>query len=309
MSAARPGSSSGRPRGRLLLLLPLGACVAPLVPGEQIIGAEWPAEERVGPPASELGTVVDWADGVWVATSPGTGNLALGDGTLPVAASFVGFWGAHLVYVDAAGVAFVDGEARWTVEGAVAWAAGPGGVFAATADELLLLGPGRRVPVAGVRDLAVGEDRVLALCCDEGGCAGRAWSLFGLDTGLSLPAGEGGAVGEWAGVAWAGDPMLDDPDAPGLVRAEDGRAIEGEPGDHLGMAVGGGYTVGTFNKWIVPARARVVPLDDGPVFAFDVGAEDQPYSLAGDGETLVIGAPFHPSHGLPSGALFGLGGW
>jgi hypothetical protein len=103
-------------------------------------------------------------------------------------------------------------------------------------------------------------------------------------------------------VAWGGDPRWDEPEAGGTVYAEDGREIEGLPGDHLGAAIGGGYTAGTFNKWVVPARGRVVPLDGGIVFDLEVGAEIQPI-LVGGGDPLVVGAPYHPADGVPAGAV------
>ncbi|MFZ5476333.1 MAG: hypothetical protein ACOZNI_06105, partial [Myxococcota bacterium] len=127
--------------------------------------------------------------------------------------------------------------------------------------------------------------------------------LTGEPLDIDLAAGEGGDVGEWDGVAWAGDPQLDDDDGAGRVCSEAGDCVEGLAGDHLGAAIGGGFAAGSFNKWIVPARARVVPLHGGIVYAMEEGAEIQPLTLDGDDATLIVGAPYHPAHGEPSGVV------
>lgn len=298
-----------RARGQLtqapVVLALLSGCTGPLLGDERVIPGEVPVDIRYGPPASELGTSLAWRDGVVLATSPGTGTLTIGTGTLPVAATFVGWWGAHVVYASEDGVASVDGVPTWLVSGATAWAAGASGVAATDGRRLVLLAPHVSVDVAGIRALAMGESRVLALVCDEV-CEGRAWALDGTELGRFADGGEGGSIGEWAGVAWVGDPQWETPDGAGMLSAETGEHIHGEVGDHFGAAVGGGYAAGTFNKWIVPARARIVPLDGGDTYAMEQGAEDQPLTLAGDGATLVIGAPFYPRGTQPTGALLTL---
>lgn len=285
-----------------MLALLLGGCTAALVPGEVVLPGDRAVELRVGPPGSETGATVDWRDGRLLATAGATGVLLLGEGAVAADARWAGWWGPSVVVADSFGVVSVDGVPTWEVPEAVAFAAGEAGVVAADADSLYLLHSGRRVRVTGLTALAVGEERVLGLRCDEA-CEALAWTLSGDPLGAWGEGGEGGAVAEWHGVAWVSDPMDADPDGRGVVRSEEGEALEGEPGDHLGVALGGGYAAGVFNKWIVPARGRLVPLRGGPVFALERGAEDQPMALAGDDRTLVVGSPFYPHGGSPSGAI------
>jgi hypothetical protein len=110
-------------------------------------------------------------------------------------------------------------------------------------------------------------------------------------------------VGEWDGVAWAGDPEEEIPDGGGSVCAEDGRCVHGLVGDHLGAAIGGGFAAGAFNKWVVPARGRVVPLGAGTTYAIERGGENQPLAVAGDGDTLVVGHGQYPAGESPGGAV------
>lgn len=257
---------------------------------------------RYGPPASELGASVAWQAGVVLATAPGTGTLTLGDGTVPVDAVYVGWWGPHVVYATAEGVGYVDGEPLWLVPDATAWAAGEAGVVATDGRRLFLLDQHRVIEAPRITTLAMGATRILGLVCADR-CEGHTWTLEGEALGRFADGGEGGGIGEWDGVAWVGDPQRETPDGAGMLSAETGEHIRGEPGDHLGGAIGGGYAVGTFNKWIVPARARVVPLVAGETYAMEQGAEDQPLTLAGDARTLVIGAPFYPHGTQPTGAL------
>jgi hypothetical protein len=191
---------------------------------------------------------------------------------------------------------WVDGEVVATQAEARVWAVGDAGVVYADKGRVGLVG-GWEVARSGVGALAIGS-RVLARVGDHV----EAWDLDGEELPIDLPAGDGGAVAEWAGVAWAGNPADDEDEGAGRVCAEDGRCVEGEAGDHLGRAIGGGYTVGEFNKWIVPARARVVPLEGGAVYAMEVGAEVQPMAVAGDGGRVIVGAPYYPREGEPAGA-------
>jgi len=60
----------------------------------------------------------------------------------------------------------------------------------------------------------------------------------------------------------------------------DGTTISGFPGDHLGVSMAGDRVAGVFNKWEVPARARVVSLqDDQPSWAIDRASERSRLSL------------------------------
>ncbi|MES2641791.1 MAG: hypothetical protein V4850_20020 [Myxococcota bacterium] len=286
----------------LVLAVGVLGCAAPLVPGEQVLGVEKVAAFTFGEPGDHLGASVAARGAAWLASAPGS-NRTWRDGVAGDAPSvWVGWWGESEVLVNGAGHVTVDGELRFTVPGATGWAASASGVVAATPEGLHFVDRARVVPVEGLEAVALGNERVLGLVCGPAGCEGQAWSLEGVSLGPYAEGGEGGAVGEWDGRAWAGAPAWDVPEGPGEVCAEDGTCRAGLPGDHLGAAIGGGYTAGTFNKWTVPPRARFVPLDDGEVYSLESGAELQPLALAGD-DTLVIGAPYMPAHGEPSGAV------
>ena len=283
--------------------LSLLACTAPLLDGEAVLGVDRTASFTYGGPEERLGAAVAARGAAWLASAPGAG-ATWRDGTRrDEASAWVGFLGESEVIVTATGEIRVDGAAYGRVADAVGWAVGPRGVLAATVSGLEWLEGTLVVPAQGVRAVAWGEDRLLAVVCEDSGCAGHAWSLDGVPLGAFAPADADGAVGEWRGRAWAGAPAWDEPEGRGRACAEDGACVEGLPGDHLGAAIGGGHTVGTFNKWIVPARSRIVPLEGGTVLALETGAEIQPIVLSGDGGPLVIGAPYQPHDGLPAGAV------
>lgn len=283
--------------------LGLVACAAPLLPGEEVVGVDRVATFTFGAAGSRLGASVAARADAWLASAPGAGTTWKDGVETDVPSAWVGWWGIREVRVDATGEASVDGVPRWSVADAEAWAAGPDGVAVATAAGIRVLEPARDLPVRGARALAWGEGRLLALVCDDT-CGGYAWDLDGNALGRFADGGEGGAVGEWDGVAWAGAPAWDDPEAPGRVCAEDGTCREGLPGDHLGAAIGGGFAAGTFNKWVVPARARLVPLGGGDTLVIEEGAELQPLHLAGEPDgPLVVGAPYMAAGGQPAGAV------
>jgi len=282
--------------------LTLLGCTDPLLPGEGVLGVELPARFTYGQPGDRLGASVAGQAGGWIASAPGA-DQTWRDGVATDAPSvWVGFWGEEAVLVSAAGEVRVGGEARWDVDGAVAWAVGSERLVAATPDGLLFVERGLLVPVMGLEAVAIGTERVLGLACGDEGCSGEAWSFDGDPLGAFAAGGSGGAVGEWGGRAWAGAPDWADPEGPGRVEAEDGTVVDGLPGDHLGAAIGGGYTAGTFNKWIVPPRARIAPLDGGAALVLESGAELQPIVLGGD-TMLVVGAPYAAAHGEPSGVV------
>ncbi|MDP2313000.1 MAG: hypothetical protein Q8P41_08850 [Pseudomonadota bacterium] len=282
--------------------LALLGCAAPLLPGEVVLGVEHPATFTYGAPGDHLGASVAGQGGRWLASAPGAGQTWRDGVAVDAASVWVGWWGEREVFVSGGGRVSVDGEARWTVLDATAWAASADGIVAATPTGVRLVDRERTVPTEGLSAVALGAERILGLVCVGGSCVGQAWTLDGVDVGLYAHGGEGGAVGEWAGVAWAGAPRWDEPEAPGEVCAEDGTCRAGLPGDHLGAAIGGGYAAGSFNKWVVPPRARFVPLEDGVVYALETGAELQPLALSGDG-TLYIGSPYTAAHGEPSGVV------
>lgn len=265
------------------------------------MGVEVRAETWTGGPDARFGAAVAWSGGTWAAAAPGEERWYRAGEAQAGEAVWVG--GADGAWA----VARADGGWTWgervgTVTGANRWAIGPAGLWAATDTALVRAEDGLTVEARGVRALAVGEARVLGVICDEG-CRAEAWDAEGRSLGAWAEAGEGGAVGEWGGLAWAGDPELEQDDGAGRVCAEDGRCVVGAPGDHLGGAFGAGYAVGRFNRWVVPARTRVVPLEGGEVWALETGAEGQPVTLAGDGATVVVGEPYHAADGLPAGKV------
>jgi hypothetical protein len=291
-----------------LATLLLAGCADDLLPGESILGVDVPAVFTTGGARDQLGAEVAWSGDSWLATAPGAGQVWRDGVATDAPAADAGFWGQHVVTVSREGEVFVDGEPAGAAEGApAAVAIGAPGVAVATADAIALRDPEGlraevRIDLRGVTSLAWGEERLLGLVCDPT-CEGRVWSREGEDLGGFADGGEGGAVGEWHGRAWVGDPQLTDPDGAGLVRSEDGDVVAGAVGDHLGAAIGAGRAAGTFNKWVVPARARLVPLEGGEVLSMEIGAENQPIRLAGDDDVLVVGAPFYPANGHPSGAV------
>ncbi|MDP2305300.1 MAG: hypothetical protein Q8P18_04655 [Pseudomonadota bacterium] len=285
-----------------MFALVLLGCAAPLLPNEKVLGVEQVAAFTFGGPGDHLGASVAARGERWLASAPGSGRTWR-DGEAGDAPSvWVGWLGESEVLVSGGGRVTVDGVARYTLADATAWAASADALIAATPAGLVFVDQERVVPVEGLESVALGVDRVLGLVCGSDGCAGYAWSFEGVSLGPYATGGEGGAVGEWAGQAWAGAPAWDDPEGAGEVCAEDGACLAGLPGDHLGAAIGGGYAAGTFNKWVVPPRARFVPLDGGTVYSLEAGAELQPLVLAGD-DVLVIGAPYMAAHGEPSGAV------
>lgn len=288
------------------------ACSSDLVPGESILGVDRPVDVVYGGEQSELGSSVAWNGSSWAAAAPGAGEVwvdgeatATGDAP-PASAAFVGWMGESLVRAGPGGVVL---EGEWLAGmGGTVFATSELGVFAWEAGELATSG-GLVVAVAAVQALGADDEHVVALACD-GACQPTGWLVgaqfytMGGWEDLLIAGGSGGAIAFDQGAVCVGDPQLDDPDGAGSVTCDDGRFIQGEPGDHLGSAIGGGYAAGTFNKWVVPPRVRVAPLDGGEVFVLEEGAENQPIALAGDESTLIIGAPFHPHAGMPSGAVF-----
>lgn len=281
------------------LIAVLSGCTAPLVP-ELIIEADVPAELTFGGENARLGELVGWNGHSWVATAPGTPAWWVDGHEEAERAVFVGYWGDRLVVADGDRWT-VDGEEQASVRGAQRWAAGPAGVIVAVAGGIWRADTGEAAPIRGVQAVAVGVERFYVVACDDGCVA------VGLDGDLvevaRWSAGTGGAVGEWQGAAWAGDPEDTVDEGTGSVCSEAGECVHGEPGDHLGRAIGGGMAAGTFNKWIVPARARIVPLDGGTAFALERGAENQAITLAGDVTTLIVGAPYYPVGTGPGGLV------
>lgn len=280
-------------------MLVLLGCGAALI-DEQVLGVDVEVERFEGADGDRLGSSVAFG---WAA-APGVPEQRGLDGQMSaVAAVWVGeggyavddsgdVWLGEVRVGEARGTVWASSERGFVSADAEGWSFADGASDTGFADTL-------SVAVRGVTALAVGEARVLAVVCD-GGCTVWAWDEAGRALELNLPAGAGGAVAEADGVAWAGAPEDELPAGAGRVCNEFGECVQGQEGDHLGRAFGGGYTAGTFNKWVVPARLRVVSLSGGHVFAMETGIENQPVAL---GAGPIIGAPFHPVGGLPAGVV------
>ena len=287
----------------------LSGCTTDLLPGESVVGVDVPATRWDGAADERFGAsvAVGWA------TAPAVPELltleddGAGSAVPDVPALWVGQGAAHVYAAGESGMWWRDGALQDSRFEEARWAAGPAGIVVADTDGWWL--PEQQVGFAvhGIAAIALGEARVLAAVCAPA-CTTRAWTLHGEERPIDLPVGAGGALGEWRGVAWAGDPADAAPDGAGQVCNEQGLCIDGMLGDHLGRTIGGGYAAGTFNKWVVPARARLVPLpegtEEGPVFVLESGAEDQPLALAGDGASLWIGAPYFAQQGQPGGVVY-----
>ena len=280
--------------------LTLLGCTTPLIE-ERVVEADVHATWSMGGENDLFGDSVAWREGQLLVAAPGRGCAYLDGEALGTPADWVGWISADRVQAGRDGRVEVDGEARWQAGALAFFAVGERGAVGSTVDTLWTDDAGA-VASPGIQNVGVGEDRRLAVVCDSA-CGARAFDDSGADVGEVAPAGHLGAVAEWRGVAWAGDPQWEDDDGAGRVCSEDGVCVEGLPGDHLGVSIGGGYAAGVFNKWVVPPRARVVPLVDGAVYAFERGVETRPLALSGDGSTLVIGSPWYPVDGRASGAV------
>jgi hypothetical protein len=266
-----------------------------------VLGEDVPATFTYGAEDSRFGAVVSLHEGHLLVGEPGAKVAELDGEPLDGPYEWLGWFGDTPVQADAHWL-WEDRSYREDLDHAVAMAAGPAAVVVATKTSLRRVDVPWSVPVTGITALAVGQERVLAVVCAPD-CRGQAWSLEGKDLGKVVEAGPGGAITEWNGTVWAGNPRWTANADPGRVCSEDGTCIEGEAGDHLGASLGGGYAVGMFNKDANPPRLRVVPLEEGPVYVMEVGSELQEVAVGGDADTLVVGAPYVPHNGLPSGVV------
>lgn len=96
----------------------------------------------------------------------------------------------------------------------------------------------------------------------------------------------------WSGeLACWGTPEASRDPAPGGWRCEDGSEGAGAEGDHLGVSLSDIHVAGVFDKWAVPARARVMSRLTGWTGVVDEAAWGSPLSVAEAGELLVVGVP------------------
>ncbi len=243
--------------------------------------------------------------GRWLVVSTGAARVELiGEGGLerpaPVRAWFDG--DRALAGFAGDGVYEVLGGARVQETPEARLFAGSEGLWVSASPDRVRADDGREWALPDVRALAVGDGRILALACG-GGCV--AYELGEQITALG-PAGEGGQVAVWDGLAWWSDPESAAPEGAGRVWGEAGQLVVGLAGDHLGRSIGGGYAVGALNPRQVPARARVLPLEGGEVLALDRAVETRPLALAGDGDTLLVGVPAAPDPAGVIGLVYGV---
>ena len=278
------------------------ACTEALL-DELVVPGDLPAGTTIGVEGSGLGTQVATGGGVVVATAPGVGEVwtdgevaSFGPGTL---APWVGPDGPRVGWAGQGIYTLPDADEVQALPASRAFGGSEHGYAWAT-DSEVVRSDGTRWSLAGVRDLAVDEDRVVVVACQDG-C--EAWELDAEGQASLGEAGEGGRVTLLEGLACFSDPELSHDEGGGVVRCEDGRELRGEPGDHLGRGLGGGYAVGGLNPLLVPHRARVVPLDGGQVLAVDRSVETRPLALAGDTSHLVIGVPGYPLSLAEAGAV------
>jgi hypothetical protein len=281
----------------------LAACAEDLLPGETVLLSELPAEVVYGAEDSRFGEVLAARDGRLAAAAPGLPGVWVEGAWSEGNGQWVGWQGDALVRVGLREAVIGELAAPELSLGA-RFAATEGAVYFAT-DRALRRYDGASVEVVGIEALAASPTRVVALVCAEA-CALRAWDAeLGAELATpDLPAGEGGALSLDDDVLCAGDPELDQSKGAGRVECEDGRAVEGIAGDHLGLSIGGGHAAGLFNKHDVPERGRLVPLAGGEVLVVEGGAVSQPLRVAGGEGWLFVGSPFQTHAGGSAGAVF-----
>jgi len=254
-------------------LLVLLACQE-LTPGEYVLGDEIPAEVLQGPEGFGQ-SVASSGQSVAISFPVRVGPVQAPKQTFDignvrrVGLTEEGPWAwvepDHIVYGDG----FEQGS---TMPGATFVDRCPNGDF---------------VSVTGVGEsVACSERGVLSTLCADGVCSVH------IDDGPKLDeVSPGGALGWLDGRACWGDPQLLDEQAAGRVACEDGLEVQGLPGDHLGLSIGGGRASGRFNRHIVPPRLRIVPLQKGDVWLVDRAAENSRVSLDSSSAGTVIGVP------------------
>lgn len=283
-------------------------CAADLLPGELVVPGELPSSQHLGSSDSALGASVAVEGGKLLAGAPGSGQVRRLDGeATSQGAEGLGRWvwwtqGVAHAAASSDGVYRVDGvEASflWEAPGAISYAAGEtsqGERVAATTGLGVQLWDGEgqllsRLELGGVERLAMGWERLLLQVCQGDACEVLAWSFVTSDTTLLGPSGRGGGLVEVGGVAWWGDPQLEDEQGRGVVRSEDGDELEGIEGDHLGRSLCPGYAAGVFNTIAVPARLRLVPLAGGSVISVDQAPPGRAPTLACGDDLLMVGLP------------------
>ena len=301
--------------GGLLSAL-LGGCQADLLPGEWVVPGELNAVEVLGPAglgealaAGESGALISAGQEVWLVDWSGV-QLMSWDAGGEVAALWWAEDGSAMAGVRGRGVVRLDDGALLAERPSARVFVGHGAGWAFADDAGVETSTGERIALSGARALALGDARLLALTCASEGAGCEAFDLSAAPDEPSRAlgeAGEGGAVGLDAdGVAWWSNPMLGVEDATGVVYAEDGRVVVGEPGDQLGRSLSPRFVAGVTNPIAAPRRARAVPLHDStaPVIALVGGSPDRPVRVVSEGDHLLVGCPERPGPEGIDGAVY-----
>lgn len=268
-----------------------------------MLGDEVPAAIVEGQAGSRLGAAVAVGrleDQVRVAiAAPDLGTVSVhgADGGLRWSVQGEVGLGLGLAFVDGALVALQPGEGlvHLSADGAAPLREAPRAArFAACPDGTLLTTDDPDEAVACGPD---GQE--LRTTCDaEGACEV-------LLDGVRLASTSAGSdAGFWGTVACWGDAEPEVDDAPGALRCADGTAVDGLPGEHLGVTLAEGWAGGVFDKWIVPARARIHPLGGGEVWAVDRAAEATRLTLAAGEGLLVVGVPGYAARQPGEGRVY-----
>ena len=268
------------------------------------MGQDIAATFSYGSENARYGASVAWSEEGLLVGAPGERVARLDGEVLEGPYEWVGWSDGRLIQAD--GTYFwVDRALAYTLDGAIAWGAGPAGLYAATHEGLVRLDDPWVVGQRGIQSIYAGENRVLAVICDPPqSCGAFAFTPEGKALGEIGEAGAEGAILEVDGVAWAGAPDWDHGEAPGRVCSENGNCIQGLPGDHLGRSLAPGFAVGMFNREAMPPRLRVVPFVEGnPVYVLEEGSEYQEVAVSAGPGVLVVGSPYAMYGGLPAGMV------
>lgn len=276
-------------RGPVAWLLVVG-CGGDLLPGEQVLGEEVPVAVVEGSPGEDLGVAVaagllDGAPAVLVA-APGAGRV---DHLDPAGRLVARWWGPVGFGLD---VAIADGRAVAIEPGVGVRRLDDGELLVADGDARHIAAcPGGEIRTAAGDDADVacgpgGED--LRRSCDGDRC------VVLLDGEELAVVEAGGAVAFDGDRACWGEIMAAEPTGTGRVRCADGTEIVGLEGEHLGASMAGGdqgeaLAAGVFDKWIVPARARIHPIGGGTVLAVDQADENARLALARGSGLVAVG--------------------
>ena len=274
------------------MILLLHGCFGALLEDELVLGEELAAVTVHGEPMSLLGSAA------------AVGASADGETLVAIGAPGIG----EVVVVDASGVE------QWRLQGEVglgrqvwmdgtdvlAWLPGvgvidaSGGVVHAAPDAAVLA----RCPDGSWWSASKGRDALdcsasglLRSTCEESVCTVSVESPPGGSRRVLGQSTPHGAVAWVDGEACWGDVDLLDATSTGTLRCEDGFTVQGLEGDHLGVSIGAGRVAGVFNKWQIPARTRMVPIEDGVVWSVDRAVEGSRVTMTAGADVMVVGVP------------------